>query len=216
MPIIRIIKTTHPPVAGLASMDSPSPQPMRCPIESGPVSSGEKQGDHIDEACGACGDPDPLGAAGSHDSVHRSEGPPQTCEVRIEEKPLSALTSSERTRLRSLTDGTGDSHMLAVLREHPKQALCFLARSESEILGWSLVRWFKPFSERPRNAHLSVFVAPEWRRCGLGRALVEDAVRFAVAHGLTAWVYAGGSAQRDFYRRCPSVEHISDTPFRMR
>ncbi|QVL47584.1 MAG: GNAT family N-acetyltransferase [Thiocapsa sp.] len=105
---------------------------------------------------------------------------------------------------------------LAVLREHPKQAPHFLARSEFEILGWSLVRWFKPFCERPRNAHLSVFVAPEWRRYGLGRALIEEAVQFAVTHGLTAWVYAGGSDQRDFYRRCPSVEHISDTPFRMR
>ncbi|QVL47611.1 MAG: GNAT family N-acetyltransferase [Thiocapsa sp.] len=124
---------------------------------------------------------------------------------------MSALTSSERHRLRILTDGTGDSHMLAVLREHPKQALCFLARSEFEILGWSLVRWFKPFCERPRNAHLSVFVAPEWRRYGLGRALIEEAVQFAVTHGLTAWVYAGGSDQRDFYLRCPSVEHISDT-----
>jgi GNAT superfamily N-acetyltransferase len=91
-----------------------------------------------------------------------------------------------------------------------------LARSDAEILGWSLARWFKPFSERPRNAHLSVFVALEWRRCGLGRALIEEAVRFAVGHGLTAWVYAGGSDQREFYRRCPSVEHISDMPFRMR
>ncbi|WP_170164801.1 GNAT family N-acetyltransferase [Thiocapsa rosea] len=129
---------------------------------------------------------------------------------------MSALTPSERHRLRMLTDGTGDSHMLAVLHEHPKQALCFLARCDGEILGWSLVRWFKPFSERPRNAHLSVFVAPEWRRYGLGRALIEDAVRFAVAHALVAWVYAGASEQRDFYHRCPSVEHISDTPFRMR
>ena len=151
-----------------------------------------------------------------HVAGFASAEPPATDEVWIEEKPLSALKSSERNRLRRLTDGTSDSHMLAVLREHPKQALCFLARCDSEIVGWSLVRWFKPFCERPRNAHLSVFVAPEWRRYGLGRALIEDAVRFAVAHGLKAWVYAGGSDQRDFYRRCPSVEHISDTPFRMR
>ncbi len=216
MYIIRSIKTTRRPVAGLASTDSPSPKPMQCPTESGPVSSDGKQGDQVNEDCVVCRDPEPLGAARPDGSVHTSEGPPATYEVRIEEKPLSALIPSERNRLRILTDGTGDSHMLAVLREHPKQALCFLARHDSEILGWSLVRWFKPFSERPRNAHLSVFVAPEWRRYGLGRALIEDAVKFAVAHGLTAWVYAGGSDQRDFYRRCPSVEHISDTPFRMR
>jgi GNAT superfamily N-acetyltransferase len=217
MPIIRTLDPAREPVAGVTSEDSPSPKPMPCPVESGPVSSGGKQGDHQDhEGCVACMDPEPFGFAIPDGSAVPSLECPATHGVRIEEKPLSALTPSERNRLRILTDGTGDSHMLAVLREHPKQALCFLARSESEILGWSLVRWFKPFSERPRNAHLSVFVAPEWRRYGLGRALIEDAVQFAVAHGLTAWVYAGGRVQRDFYRRCPSVEHISDIPFRMR
>ena len=163
-----------------------------------------------------CLDSEPLACACPDGSVGPWVEPPATYEVRIEEKPLSGLTPSERNRLRILTDGTGDSHMLAVLREHPKQALCFLARSDNEILGWSLVRWFKPFSERPRNAHLSVFVSPEWRRCGLGRALIANAVQFAVAHGLVAWVYAGRRDQREFYRRCPPVEHISDTPFRMR
>ncbi|EGV16807.1 GCN5-related N-acetyltransferase [Thiocapsa marina 5811] len=205
------------PVAGVASEDSPSPKPMPCPVERGPVSSGGKQGDHQDyEGCVACVDPEPFGFASSDGSAVPSGESPATHDVRIEEKPLSALTSSERNRLRILTDGTGDSHMLAVLREHPKQALCFLARSESEILGWSLVRWFKPFCERPRNAHLSVFVAPGWRHYGLGQALIEEAVQLAVAHGLVAWVYAGRSDQRDFYRRCPSVDHISNIPFRMR
>jgi GNAT superfamily N-acetyltransferase len=190
---------------------------MRCPSESGPVSPGGKQGDHQDHArCVPCPDPEPFGFARPDGSAGASVESPATYDVRIEEKPLSALTPSERRRLRMLTDGTSDSHMLAVLHEHPKQALCFLARCDSEILGWSLVRWFKPFSERPLNAHLSVFVAPDWRGYGLGRALIEDAVRFAVAHGLIAWVYAGGIEQRDFYRRCPSVKHISNTPFRMR
>jgi GNAT superfamily N-acetyltransferase len=159
----------------------------------------------------------PAAAFASVDAPTLPEaGSPSTYEVRIQPKPLSALTLTERKHLRLLTDGTGDSHMLAVLRENPKQACCFLAETQGEILGWSLARWFKPFSERPRNAHLSVFVAPEWRGYGLGRALIEEAVRFAAAHGLMAWVYAGASDQRDFYRRCPSVEHVSRTPFQMR
>ena len=217
MPIIKLVGPTRRPVTDLASKDSRSPQSVRGPIESGPVSTGGKQGDHEGhQGTVPCRAPEPFGDACADGSVRPWVEPTATYEVRIEEKPLSALTTSERQRLRMLTDGTPDSHMLAVLHEHPKQALCFLARTDNEILGWSLARWFKPFSERPVNAHISVFVAPEWRRYGLGRALIEEAVQLAGAHGLAAWVYAATSDQRDFYRRCPSVKHIIKIPFQMR
>ncbi len=134
----------------------------------------------------------------------------------LESKPLKALVQSERKQLRQLTDGTRDSHMLAVLRENPKHACCFLARQGEDIVAWSLARWFKPLSERPRNAHLSVFVSPQWRRRGLGRCLIGIAVGFVKQNGMVPWVFAGQSDQLEFYRECQAVTHISRTPFSLR
>jgi GNAT superfamily N-acetyltransferase len=136
--------------------------------------------------------------------------------IALESKRIQALTHLERKQLRGLTDGTSDSHMLAVLRENPKHAWCFLALHGEDIVAWSFARWFKPLSERPRNAHLSVFVSPQWRRRGLGRYLVENTVGFVKQNGLVPWVFAGRSDQLEFYRECPAVTHISRSPFALR
>ncbi len=131
----------------------------------------------------------------------------------IDMKGLHDLSYVERRRLRELTNGTADSHMLSVLREGPSHVRCFLARHGDEIIGWSLARWYKPFSERPRNAHISVFVAPAWRRRGLGRALTEAAVSFAARQGLVPWVSAVQHDQLDFYRACAGAAQICRVPF---
>lgn len=136
--------------------------------------------------------------------------------IEIRTCPLRALTYAERRCLRALTNPGPDSHMRRLLDENTAHAQCFLALAGPEILGWSVARWFAPLSECPRNAHLSVFVAPQWRRRGLGRDLIEAAVQFVTAHRLTPWVYAEGSAQLGFYRACPSVRHISRLPFALR
>ncbi|WP_295386023.1 GNAT family N-acetyltransferase [uncultured Thiodictyon sp.] len=136
--------------------------------------------------------------------------------IRFESKPLRGIGRSESQRLRELTTGDRQSHMLAVLREHPEYAQCFLAWDGDEIVGWSLARWFAPFVEGPRNAHVSVFVDPAWRRLGLGRQLLGQAVEFAVAHRLRPWVSAGAPDQSAFFRACASGAGIVGTPFRLR
>lgn len=136
--------------------------------------------------------------------------------IRFESKPLRRLGQSESRRLRELTSGDRQSHLLAVLRERPEYAQCFLAWGGGEIVGWSLARWFAPFTDRPRNAHVSVFVDPAWRRLGLGRDLLGQAVEFAAAHRLRPWVYAGHSDQSAFFRACASPAGIVGTPFRSR
>lgn len=141
-----------------------------------------------------------------NESVERVEG------ILIESVALRALRYPQRLRLQELTSGEPDSHMLAVLRERPEHAQCFLARHEEEIVGWSVARWFKPPAERPRNAHLSVFVAPEWRRRGLGRALTAAVVDFAVGRGLVPWVSAARADQLVFYRSCEGTR-ICRVPF---
>lgn len=131
----------------------------------------------------------------------------------FETKPLLALTAAEQVRLRELTIGTPDSYMLASLRERPRRTQCFLARSGPTLVGWSLARWFKDFADHPRNAHLSVFVDPQWRRRGLGRILLGQAVAFSKEHRLVPWVYGEQTGQLAFYRACPMPLHISRTPF---
>lgn len=147
----------------------------------------------------------------------------QQSAIRFESKPLRRIGPSESRRLRVLTAGGKQSHLLAVLRERPAHAQCFLARGgradgvdEEQILGWSLVRWFAPFVDAPRNAHVSVFVDPTWRRLGLGRELLGQAVEFAVAHRLRPWVYAGRPEQSAFFRACDYQAGIVGTPFPLR
>lgn len=135
--------------------------------------------------------------------------------VVIDGRPLRALRRPQRARLRELTSGEPDSHMLLVLRESPEHAQCFIASHAGEIVGWSLARWFNPLSEPPRNAHISVFVAPDWRRCGLGRALTAAAAEFVVGLGLVPWVSASRDEQLAFYRGCRGVR-IARTPFQPR
>jgi GNAT superfamily N-acetyltransferase len=93
---------------------------------------------------------------------------------------------------------------------------CFLAWSGDAIVGWSLARWFAPFEDSPRNAHISVFVDPDWRRRGLGHRLVDQAAEFAAAHRLTPWVYAGTAEQADFFRACERPVSVVATPFPLR
>ena len=137
-------------------------------------------------------------------------------ETRFESRPLQAIAPLERERLCELTAGGADSHLLRVLREHPPHVRCFLAWSGDQIVGWSLAIWFAPFDQSPRNAHVSVFVDPHWRRLGLGRVLVDQAAAFACAHRLTPWVYAGTAAQADFFRACSHPVSVATTPFRFR
>jgi GNAT superfamily N-acetyltransferase len=143
--------------------------------------------------------------------------------IRFESKPLRRIGPAESRRLRVLTAGGKQSHLLAVLRERPAHAQCFLAwgagadgADEDQIVGWSLARWFAPFVDAPRNAHVSVFVDPAWRRLGLGRQLLGQAVGFAVAHRLRPWVYAGHQDQSAFFRACGHHTGIVGTPFQLR
>jgi GNAT superfamily N-acetyltransferase len=137
-------------------------------------------------------------------------------DIRFESKPLRRVTAAERRRLRTLTAGGTDSHLLTILRERPPYVRCFLAWHDDVIIGWSLARWFAAFKDSPRNAHISVFVDPEWRRQGFGRRLIGQAVDFAVAHRLTAWVYAGNADQLAFARGCEHPTSIVTTPFPLR
>lgn len=134
-------------------------------------------------------------------------------EKSFESKNLRALTASEHSQLVPLTLGGQNSYMLAALRDRPEFARCFLARSEGTIIGWSLVRWFKRFEDHPRNAHLSVFVAAEWRRKGLGRCLLTRAIIFCRKHRLTPWVYGETAAQMNFYKACHADDYVSSRPF---
>ena len=136
--------------------------------------------------------------------------------IRFESKPLRRLSLPEFRRLRALTAGGKQSHLLAVLRERPAHARCFLAWEGDEIVGWSLTRWFAPFADAPRNAHVSVFVDPVWRRLGLGRTLLGQAVEFAAAHRLRPWVYAGHADQLAFFRACDYRADVVATPFPVR
>jgi GNAT superfamily N-acetyltransferase len=131
----------------------------------------------------------------------------------IEAKDLRGLSASENLQLRPLSLGGPKSYMLAALQERPHFARCFLARAEDGIVGWSLVRWFKRFEDHPRNAHLSVFVAVEWRRRGLGRCLLAHATAFCREHGLTPWVFGETASQMNFYKACHAEEHVSSRPF---
>jgi GNAT superfamily N-acetyltransferase len=137
-------------------------------------------------------------------------------EIHYESKPLQQLRFAECARLRLLTSEDPESHMRAILRERPRHVQCFLAWYEETIIGWSLARWFAPFDDSPRNAHISVFVDPEWRRYGLGRTLVGMAVEFATAHRLTPWVYAGAPHQLQFFRACEHRANIVTRPFPFR
>lgn len=134
-------------------------------------------------------------------------------EVSFEAKNLRDLTASEQTQLLPLTLGGRNSYMLAALKDRPEFARCFLARSEDRIIGWSLARWFKRFEDRPRNAHLSVFVAPDRRRRGLGRCLLSQAMAFCSEHGLMPWVFGETSSQLSFYKACHAEGHMTLTPF---
>lgn len=136
--------------------------------------------------------------------------------VRIEARPLRGLSLAELRRLRALTLGGRDSHLLTLLKERPVHARCWLASAEEDIVGWSAARWFAPFSEGPRNAHLSVFVDPDWRRQGVGRQLLDQAVAFALAHRLRPWVYAGHEDQSAFFRACDCPVGVVATPFPLR
>jgi GNAT superfamily N-acetyltransferase len=132
--------------------------------------------------------------------------------VVIESLALRSIHGPDWLRLRQLTSGEPDSHMRALLRERPEQARCFLARRDADILGWSVARWYKPLAERPRNAHISVFIDPAWRRHGLGRVLTSAASDFVAALGLAPWVSAADDAQLAFYQTCPTVR-IARAPF---
>lgn len=136
--------------------------------------------------------------------------------IRFESKPLRRITAVERRRLRVLTAGSKDSHLLHVLRERPAHVQCFLACSGDEIVGWSLARWFARFEDSPRNAHISVFVDPDWRRQGLGRQLVEQAAEFARAHRLIPWVSADTVEQSAFFQSCERPVGVVTTPFPLR
>ena len=136
--------------------------------------------------------------------------------IHFESKPLRCITAAESQRLRVLTAGGTDSHLLTVLRERPHNVQCFLAWDGEEIVGWSLARWFAPFEDSPRNAHVSVFVDPAWRRHGLGRVLVGQAVDFVAAHRLRPWVYAGTADQLAFVRACGHAVGVVATPFPVR
>jgi len=136
--------------------------------------------------------------------------------VRFEARPLRGLSPAESRRLRTLTLGGRDSHLMMLLKERSVHARCFLAWSGEDIVGWSAVRWFAPFSEGPRNAHLSVFVDPDWRRRGVGRQLLDQAVEFALAHRLRPWVYAGHEDQSAFFRACDCPAGVVATPFPLR
>jgi len=136
--------------------------------------------------------------------------------IRYESKLLRRLSLSEVRRLRVLTAGGQQSHLLAVLRERPACARCFLAWEGEVIVAWSLARWFAPFAQAPRNAHISVFVDPDWRRRGLGRRLLGQAVEFAAAHRLRPWVYAGQAEQSAFFRACDQRADVVSTPFPVR
>jgi GNAT superfamily N-acetyltransferase len=135
---------------------------------------------------------------------------------RFESKSLRRITRAEAQRLRVLTAGGEDSHLLTVLRKRPHNVQCFLAWDGQEIVGWSLARWFAPFADSPRNAHVSVFVDPAWRGHGLGRDLVGQAVEFAAAHRLRPWVYAGTADQLAFTRACGHPVGVVTTPFPLR
>jgi GNAT superfamily N-acetyltransferase len=135
--------------------------------------------------------------------------------VVIDSVALRALRGPERLRLFRLTSGEPDSHMRSLLRERPELARCFLARRDAEILGWSVARWYKPPAERPRNAHISVFIDPDWRRHGLGRALTAAAAGFVTNLGIVPWVSAAGDEQLAFYQACAAVR-IARAPFQTR
>jgi GNAT superfamily N-acetyltransferase len=136
--------------------------------------------------------------------------------IHFDSKPLQQLRFAEHAQLRLLTNPDPESHMRAILRERPRFVHCFFAWHEETIVGWSMARWFAPFEASPRNAHISVFVDPLWRRHGIGRALLGQAVAFATSHRLTPWVYAGARHQLQFFRACEHSTHIISTPFPLR
>jgi GNAT superfamily N-acetyltransferase len=161
--------------------------------------------------------PEKKGAGGPPSAVSPVEHPmTDPSAVRFEARALRGLSLAEFRRLRTLTQGGRESHLLTLLKERPVHARCYMAWAGDEIVGWSAVRWFAPFTDAPRNAHVSVFVDPDWRRRGLGRRLLDQAVEFALAHRLRPWVYAGHEDQSAFFRACASPAGVVATPFPIR
>ena len=86
-------------------------------------------------------------------------------------------------------------------REHdPESHPMWVAESGGEIVGWLS---FRPFGERPAyyaTAEISVYIAAEHRRKGIGRELLAQAIDRAPALGLKT--LTGGI----FGHNAPSIE----------
>lgn len=107
--------------------------------------------------------------------------------MRIEKREFRAWGSAMRRRLRHATFQEG--YMWKFARAKPG-SLTFVARSRGHVMGWCLV------FVHEKRAIASVFVNARYRRSGLARRLIEEALRASRAIDVAAW----DRASRKFYR----------------
>ncbi|HUY52236.1 MAG TPA: GNAT family N-acetyltransferase [Streptosporangiaceae bacterium] len=113
------------------------------------------------------------------------------------EKSLSEVTSTE------------DDLRRALLAEQPA-VFAHVAEHEGEVVGFAL--WFLNFStwEGKHGIYLEdLYVRPDMRRFGLGRALLAELARICVAGGyarLEWWVLDWNSPARAFYASIGAAE----------
>jgi aminoglycoside 6'-N-acetyltransferase I len=108
-------------------------------------------------------------------------------------RPLRESDLEEWYRLRNLLWDAGDpeehqDEMLDIM-EHPDSQLVLVAELSSGGLTGFLEASIRPFVEDCSSDHVGYiegwFVAPEYRRAGIGRALVAAAEKWARSRGCT-------------------------------
>jgi len=82
-------------------------------------------------------------------------------------------------------------------------AVCFIAMDNNEPCG--MIAGYLDANDPPRPNVAAMWVAPEYRRTGLGRLLMNEVVRWAQSVGtgkLRLVVISGNTAAIRFYERC--------------
>jgi ribosomal protein S18 acetylase RimI-like enzyme len=80
-------------------------------------------------------------------------------------------------------------------REHP-QRLLLVADLSGEVVGYGRARLFHPPPDAPADTApagyylAGVFVHPDWRRLGIGAALIEARLRWIAERADEAWFFA--------------------------